>query len=81
MALYLMLFLPLPVEDAFWWGKWLSLLAIGFLVSVAVIVLWEFLTRKPTDIAPIKLLPPAERRRLWIEAGVGVALSMALFLL
>lgn len=80
-ALHFMLFLPPPIENAFWWGKWLSVLASGFLAGGVAFFVWAVFSMKLADPAPIKLMAPAERWRFWIEVGVGVALSIALFLL
>lgn len=80
-ALYLMLFLPLPLEQSFRWGRWLSLSGMVFLAGAGAFVAWEFLAKKPAGPAPLKLLAPAERRRFWIETGAGFTLALVLFLI
>lgn len=80
-ALYLMLFLPLPLEQSFRWGRGLSLSGMVFLAGAGAFALWAFLAKKPADPPPLKLMTPAERRRFWIELGAGLALALVLFLI
>lgn len=80
-ALYLMLFLPLPLEQSFGWGRWLSLSGMVFLAGAMAFVIWEFLAKKPAGPPLFKLMTPAERKRYWIEIGTGVALALMLFLI
>lgn len=80
-ALYLMLFLPLPLEQSFGWARGLSLSGMVFLAGTMVFVIWEFLAKKPAGSPPLKLMTPAERRRFWIELGAGMMLALVLFLI